>query len=357
MLPSAAEAQGGPTARLSARLRNTPGGPQLILRAFLGVTFTYASLQKLTNRFFFQAANPGSIQAQLHAAIATSPIGPLIRLSAHAPVLVGLLIAFGELAVGLGTLFGLFGRIAAAGGMALSLLLFLAVSFNTTPYFYGSDIVFLFAWTPLVVAGSGAWSLDAALEARHAAERAAAGVRPARAAADLDRRAAIRKVASAATLASFAVVTAGLAAALGRMFGGASIHASGAPQLPPPSNESPSDGSPSAGPPRAGATNGTPIGLASDVPLGGAREFTDPAQGIPAYVVRPAEDSYVAFSAVCTHMGCTVGFFQPALQFRCPCHGSIFSAATGEVLQGPASSPLPGIPIGKSTDGTLLADG
>jgi Rieske Fe-S protein len=56
-------------------------------------------------------------------------------------------------------------------------------------------------------------------------------------------------------------------------------------------------------------------------------------------------------------MGCTVGFFQPALQFRCPCHGSIFSAVTGEVLQGPAPAPLSSIPIEKSADGTLLADG
>ena len=86
----------------------------------------------------------------------------------------GLLIAVGELAVGLGTLVGLFGRVAAAGGMALSLLLFLSVSFNTTPYFYGSDIVFFFAWTPLVVAGGGAWSVDAALAARHA-ERTSRG--------------------------------------------------------------------------------------------------------------------------------------------------------------------------------------
>ena len=118
---------------LLARLRDAPGGPQVLLRAFLGVTFTYAGLQKLTNRYFFDAANPGSIEAQLHASITTSPVGALLRLSAHDPVLVGLLIAFGELAVGLGTLFGLFGRVAAAGGMAVSLLLFLSVSFNTTP--------------------------------------------------------------------------------------------------------------------------------------------------------------------------------------------------------------------------------
>jgi thiosulfate dehydrogenase [quinone] large subunit len=330
-----------------ARLRDNPGGPQVILRAFLGVTFTYAGLQKLTNRFFFEAANPGSIQAQLHASITTSPIGPLIRLSAHDPVLVGLLIAFGELAVGLGTLFGLFGRVAAAGGMAVSLLLFLSVSFNTTPYFYGSDIVFFFAWTPLLVGGSGAWSVDFALETLHSRERAAAGVPPEQQAPDLGRRAAVRKLASALTLASFAVITAAIAAAVGRMAGGASVQTSSAAPLPQPSTETPGTGSP----------KGTTIGLASDVPLGGAREFTDPAQGIPAYVVRPSESSYVGFSAVCTHMGCTVGFFQPALQFRCPCHGSIFSAVTGEVLQGPAPAPLSSIPIEKSADGTLLADG
>jgi Rieske Fe-S protein len=153
-------------------------------------------------------------------------------------------------------------------------------------------------------------------------------------------------VASAITLGTFAVVTAGVSAAIGRMFG-TSVQTSSAPQLPPPSTEAPSGGS----------SKGTAIGLASDVPVGGAREFTDPAQGIPAYVVRPAESSYVAFSAVCTHMGCTVGFFEPAVQFRCPCHGSIFSAVTGEVLQGPAAAPLPSIPVAKSAAGTLLVDG
>ena len=224
---------------MSARLRDNPGGPQIILRAFLGVTFTYAGLQKLTNRFFFEAANPGSIQAQLHASITTSPIGPLIRLSAHDPVLVGLLIAFGELAVGLGTLFGLFGRVAAAGGMAVSLLLFLSVSFNTTPYFYGSDIVFFFAWTPLLVGGSGAWSVDFALETLHSRERAAAGVPPEQQAPDLGRRAAVRKLASALTLASFAVITAAIAAAVGRMAGGASVQTSSAAPLPQPSTKHP----------------------------------------------------------------------------------------------------------------------
>lgn len=346
-MASKPEPSNRPVSSLLARLKDTPGGPLVILRAFLGVTFTYAGLQKLTNRYFFEAANPGSIQAQLHASITTSPIGPLVRLVAHEPVLVGLLIAFGELAVGLGTLFGLFGRAAAAGGVALSLLLFLSVSFNTTPYFYGSDIVFLFAWTPLVVAGCGDWSVDAALAGRHAREMAAAGAAPGQASPELDRRAALRKVASALALASFAAVTAGVAAAVGRMFGNG----------PAPASEAPKLSSPAPGSKDTGGSNATAIGPASDVPVGGAREFTDPAQGVPAYVVRPSEATYVAFSAVCTHMGCTVGFFQPALQFRCPCHGSIYSALTGEVLRGPATEPLPSIAITESPNGTLLVDG
>ncbi|MGA2529262.1 MAG: Rieske 2Fe-2S domain-containing protein [Acidimicrobiales bacterium] len=331
-----------------ARLRDMPGGSQLVLRAFLGVTFTYAGLQKLANRFFFNAANPGSIQSQLHASIATSPIGALLRPAAHVAVLVGLLIAVAELAVGLGTLLGLFGRIAAAGGMVLSLILFLSVSFNTTPYFYGSDIVFLFAWTPLVIAGSGAWSLDDALARRDADELATATA--SQGAAALDRRAALRKLGVSAAFGSFAVVTGAMTAAVGRMFSSAAKSTSSTPTLPPSTTQ------PGATTGGTSSPKGSYIGLATEVPVKGASQFTDPAQGIPAYVVQPSEGSFVAFSAVCTHMGCTVGFYQPELQFRCPCHGSIFSATTGAVLQGPASVPLPRVSI-EDSDGKLFVDG
>jgi Rieske Fe-S protein len=50
-----------------------------------------------------------------------------------------------------------------------------------------------------------------------------------------------------------------------------------------------------------------------------------------------------AFSAVCTHQGCTVGVAGRVLQ--CPCHGSRFAAATGAVTQGPATRPLPGVRV------------
>ena len=57
---------------------------------------------------------------------------------------------------------------------------------------------------------------------------------------------------------------------------------------------------------------------------------------------RTAEDAVRAFSAVCTHQGCTVA---PATEagrdvFACPCHGSHFEVETGEAFGGPASKPL-----------------
>jgi thiosulfate dehydrogenase [quinone] large subunit len=122
-----------------------PGGALLVLRAFLGVTFTFAGLQKLANRNFFRASAPGSFQAQLRFAMATSPIRGLLGAIDHVGVFVAVLIAIAEVAVGIGTLLGLLGRLAAAGGMLLSLSFFLTISYSTSPYYYGSDIVFLFA--------------------------------------------------------------------------------------------------------------------------------------------------------------------------------------------------------------------
>ncbi|MHB8329008.1 MAG: DoxX family protein [Acidimicrobiales bacterium] len=131
------------------------GSALLPLRVFLGATFCFAGLRKLTNPAFVSAANPASIQSQLAGAARRSPIHGLIGPLTHVAVLLGILIALAEIAIGLGTLLGLWTRIAAAGGVALSTGLFLTISFHSNPYYTGSDIVFLFAWLPLVLAGAG----------------------------------------------------------------------------------------------------------------------------------------------------------------------------------------------------------
>lgn len=131
------------------------GWALLPLRAFLGFTFCFAGLQKLANPNFFHAASPISIQSQLAGAARRSPIHALLGPLTHVAVPIGILIAFGELAVGIGTLLGLWARAAAVGGALISLMLFLAVSYHSSPYYTGSDIVFLFAWMPLIVVGSG----------------------------------------------------------------------------------------------------------------------------------------------------------------------------------------------------------
>lgn len=60
-------------------------------------------------------------------------------------------------------------------------------------------------------------------------------------------------------------------------------------------------------------------------------------------VVREGADVH-AFSATCTHLGCTVNSVSKGKIF-CPCHGSVFDARTGAVLQSPATSPLPKVAV------------
>ena len=60
-----------------------------------------------------------------------------------------------------------------------------------------------------------------------------------------------------------------------------------------------------------------------------------------------------AMSAICTHLGCTVGRRDEG--FHCPCHGSAFSK-DGANLSGPAPRPLPWRPLTRGGDGALVVD-
>lgn len=61
-------------------------------------------------------------------------------------------------------------------------------------------------------------------------------------------------------------------------------------------------------------------------------------------LTRDASRGLHAFSATCTHQGCTVNVVKHG-RIDCPCHGSRFDAATGAVVAGPAPRPLPMIAV------------
>ncbi|MBD5788071.1 Rieske (2Fe-2S) protein [Cellulosimicrobium terreum] len=81
---------------------------------------------------------------------------------------------------------------------------------------------------------------------------------------------------------------------------------------------------------------GQELASTDDVPVGGALAVT--VEGAELLVTQPEEGTFAAFSAICTHQGCTVAPGDGEL--RCPCHASRFDLATGDVLGGPAPEPL-----------------
>jgi Rieske Fe-S protein len=100
-----------------------------------------------------------------------------------------------------------------------------------------------------------------------------------------------------------------------------------------------SDGGGSAG---GAPAAGTVLTTLSAVPVGSAVAAKD-AAGRPLLIAQPSAGKVVAFSAICTHQGCTVA---PAgTKFQCPCHGSMYDATTGAVLKGPAPRPLTPVPV------------
>ncbi|MEX0913943.1 MAG: Rieske 2Fe-2S domain-containing protein [Demequina sp.] len=68
-------------------------------------------------------------------------------------------------------------------------------------------------------------------------------------------------------------------------------------------------------------------------------------------------DGIVAYSKICTHVGCPVALYeQQTHHLLCPCHQSTFDVADGaKVVFGPAKRPLPQLPIAVDDDGYIVA--
>lgn len=87
----------------------------------------------------------------------------------------------------------------------------------------------------------------------------------------------------------------------------------------------------------------------------------DPAELKPPLVLVDGAEGVVAYSAICTHLGCTVRFSEepmdaaPFPHIHCPCHSALFDPRRGGiVLGGPAPRPLPQLPVRVNEKGEVV---
>ena len=342
----------GPPLREQLATAVVPAAALLPLRFFFGATFLYAGLDKLLDPAFFDATDPTSIQAQFVAFARESPIGGLVHLAAPFAVPLGLVIAIAEIGIGLGALSGLAFRVAAAGGVALSLLFWLTASWATRPYYFGPDLPYAIGWLALALAGTGGLLVPRALKpSPEVAVRSSRGGVMLGEAPGIERRVVLQT----GLLAVFSVVVASLAVPL-RLSGvrlttrPATSGGAGPSGAPAASGVPDATGSPVAG---ASSGPGIPVATVADVKRHGTASFKVPfnapaplPSGDPGIIVQLADGTFVAYDAVCTHEGCTVEWDAADKVILCPCHGAAFDPANdAAVLAGPTNQPLAAIPI------------
>ncbi|MGW8768744.1 Rieske (2Fe-2S) protein [Streptomyces sp. NPDC055815] len=120
--------------------------------------------------------------------------------------------------------------------------------------------------------------------------------------------------------------------------GGTSATATAASEPAPTTAASTAASAPAPTTASATATSSGPAPLArtSEIPVGGGTVFAEQK----VVVTQPAAGEFKAFSAICTHQGCTVNKVADGT-IDCPCHGSKYRVADGSVAAGPAPRPLP----------------
>ncbi|MFF4214527.1 DoxX family protein [Streptomyces sp. NPDC001796] len=135
----------------------------LPLRVFLGSVSAYAGMGKLCDPLYFDGGKRGSMVTWLNSLHPWQVAEPLRQFALHHPVGTGLVIAFLQVIVGVLTVLGLWQRVAAAAGALLSAALIVTVSWRATPGYDAPDIIYLAAWSPLVIAGAPVYSVDGRL--------------------------------------------------------------------------------------------------------------------------------------------------------------------------------------------------
>lgn len=362
----------------------------LPMRLFLGVTFVYAGIQKLIDPQFFHASTPGYIGRQLAAFAQGSPLHDLLlQVAVPHALLFGYAIAFGEIAIGLGTLCGLLFRPAAFFGLMLSLLFFLSASWLVHPYFYGADIVFVFCWLIMLLHGpvatgyptldswlmrmlfpqhrSGVTSFARALligsperpeGVMLASENSSiTDVRTSlwqgdpqesmRGSAQRRREARRNFLLGTITGVSGVVGLGIIGVVMNALLSGGESTASQATVQSP--------GTPITSGTSGGSSN--VIAQVSAVARNAATTFTIPSTHHPGVLIHLPSDQFVAYDAICTHAGCRVDYDPTSQHLVCPCHGAIYDPAQeAAVLSGPTHIPLTvvSIQVDSATGGITL---
>ncbi|MCZ9346353.1 DoxX family protein, partial [Streptomyces sp. TRM76130] len=135
----------------------------LPLRVFLGFISVYAGMGKLCDPVYFDGGERGSMVKWLNTLHPWEVAEPLRQFALAHPVGSGLVIAFLQVIVGVLTVLGCWQRVAAAVGAFLSAALLVTVSWKSVPVYDAPDIIYLAAWSPLVIAGAPVYSVDGRL--------------------------------------------------------------------------------------------------------------------------------------------------------------------------------------------------
>jgi arsenite oxidase small subunit len=107
------------------------------------------------------------------------------------------------------------------------------------------------------------------------------------------------------------------------------------------------------------------VANSSEVATGESILFTYPTSDRSAILIHLRSGDFVAYDAVCTHLGCQIHFDQEPIKgwenrkdnLFCACHGGVFDAKSGDVLAGPPPRPMPKIKLEIDTNGDIYANG
>ena len=260
-----------------------------VMRLWLGITWIYAGWDKASDPGFLTAGSSTYIGSQLSGYSTHSPVGfAFNKLIEHATV-VGAFVMISEFAIGLATLLWVAPRLAAFGGFLMSLGLWLADTFHVTPYFLASNTAYAVLWLTylLLLIGNGKRKVFTM---------------------SLERRSVLRVGITGVLAVAFA--------GAGKFFAKAA----------------PATSSSAAG-------KGTKIVKLASLKVGASRNFVA-SNGAPSILFR-TKTGVFAYSAICTHQGCTVAYSASSKTMKCPCHQSEFDPyKSAQVVNGPAVNPL-----------------